>query len=146
MPSIDEHPVLGVLDLMRETVTSKANDYADDDDVYSNFGGAAYLAGVTVEQAFMVLIGVKVERLRQLMSGKIANHESIDDTLLDLANYAALLAGWRMAEETEVKDVVTRVMQGFDAPLDLGSYEREVLNGDQYYERKEGRGYAGDPV
>lgn len=133
MPSIEEHPVLGVLDLMKDTVTSKANDYADDDDVYSNFHGAGYLANATMEQVFMTLIGVKVERLRQLVSGKIANHESIDDTLLDLANYAALLLGYRMQEASEVKDIISRVHEangtineiydGYVLPVEFGGTE-----------------------
>ena len=98
MASMQDHPVLAVFDRMRATVESKANDYADDANVYSNFEGAAHLAGITVDEVFMVLIGVKVERLRQLMSGKEANHEAIDDTRLDLANYAALWQGYSEQE------------------------------------------------
>ena len=99
MSSIHNHPVFAVFDRMRATVESKANDYADDGNVYSNFEGAAHLAGTTVDEVFMMLIGVKVERLRQLMSGKEPNHEAIDDTRIDLANYAALWQGY--AEEQE---------------------------------------------
>ena len=97
MSSIANHPVFEVFDRMRATVESKAGDYADDGNVYSNFEGAAHVAGITVDQVFMTLIGVKVERLRQLMSGKEPNHEAIDDTRIDLANYAALWQGY--AEE-----------------------------------------------
>ena len=97
MSSIHNHPVYAVFDKMRATVESKAGDYADDGNVYSNFEGAAHLAGTTVDEVFMMLIGVKVERLRQLMSGKEPNHEAIDDTRIDLANYAALWQGY--AEE-----------------------------------------------
>ncbi len=99
MASIADHPVFAVFDRMRDTVKSKANDYADDGNVYSNFEGAAHLAGITVDEVFMTLIGVKVERLRQLMAGKEPNHEAIDDTRIDLANYAALWQGY--AEEQE---------------------------------------------
>ena len=94
MASIADHPVFAVFDRMRATVESKANDYADDSNVYSNFEGAAFLAGITVDEVFMTLIGVKVERLRQLMAGKEPNHEAIDDTRIDLANYAALWQGY----------------------------------------------------
>ncbi len=97
MASINNHPVFAVFDRMRATVESKANDYADDSNVYSNFEGAAHLAGVTVDEVFMTLIAIKVERLRQLMAGTVPNHESIDDTRIDLANYAALWQGY--AEE-----------------------------------------------
>lgn len=85
----------GVVDDMRTVNHRKAEDYADVDDPYSNFTGAAALARVGVEQGFAYIIGIKVERLRQLMSGKKPNFEAIDDTLLDLANYAALWLGWR---------------------------------------------------
>lgn len=98
MADMANHPVLAVLDRMRATVESKANDYADDGNVYSNFEGAALLANITVDQVFMVLIGVKVERLRQLMAGKEPNHEAIDDTRIDLANYAALWQGYAEQE------------------------------------------------
>ncbi len=94
MPGIADHPVFAVFDRMRDTVKSKANDYADDENVYSNFENAARMANVTVDQVFMTLIGIKVERLRQLMEGTVPNHEAIDDTRIDLANYAALWQGW----------------------------------------------------
>ena len=99
---IANHPVIGVLEDMMETVRSKAHDYADDANVYSNFEGAAALAGVTVEQVFHVMIGIKMERLRQLVSGKEPNHEGIEDTLLDAANYLALWLGYRRQQETWV--------------------------------------------
>ncbi len=103
MSSIANHPVFAVFDRMRATVESKANDYADDSNVYSNFEGAAHLAGITVDEVFMVLIGVKVERLRQLMAGKEPNHEAIDDTRIDLANYAALWQGYAEQEASYLR-------------------------------------------
>ena len=99
MASMDNHPVLDVLRDMAETVESKAHDYADDENVYSNFEGAARLAGVSVDTVFHVMIGIKMERLRQLMSGKEPNHESIDDTLIDAANYLALWEGYRRQDQ-----------------------------------------------
>jgi len=111
MASMEEHPVLGVLRDMQELVASKAADYADSDDVYSNFTGAAQSSNVTVEQTFQVLIGVKIERLRQLTSGKEPNHEGIEDTLLDLANYAALWLGYRRQEQTDMIRLVDGQLQ-----------------------------------
>lgn len=114
MASMAQHPVLGVFEELISIVTSKAHDYADDDNVYSNFEGAAHLANITVDQVFMVLIGVKVERLRQLMEGKEPNHEAIKDTRLDLANYAALWEGYAQEQEafeklgTIVHDAIVR--------------------------------------
>lgn len=90
---------IAVLDEMREIHDRKNNDYADDDNPFSNFEGSARIAGVSVPQAFMVLIGVKVERLRQLLGGdKEANFESVDDTVLDLSVYSALLKAYLARE------------------------------------------------
>ena len=93
------HPVVGVLNEMERLVATKAHDYAKDENVFSNFEFAADVAGVSVEQEFAVMIATKVARLRELLGGKVPNHESIDDTLLDLANYAALCLAWRRQQE-----------------------------------------------
>lgn len=106
MASVSEHPVLGVLEDMKNLIAGKAHDYADQGDVYSNFRGAGHLAGVSAETVFAVLVGVKVERLRQLMSGKEPNYESIEDTLLDLANYSALWLGLRREDTTRIRAAV----------------------------------------
>lgn len=107
---LDEHPVLAIFAEMEETVRSKAQDYADMGNVFSNFEGSAKLSNVSVEQTFQVLIGVKVERLRQLTSGKEANHESIEDTLIDLANYAALWLAYRRTKENEILSALAEVV------------------------------------
>lgn len=121
MASMEEHPVLGVLRDMERTVASKAHDYADNTDVYSNFRGAAKVANVSEEQVFQTLIGIKVERLRQLTSGKEPNHEGIEDTLLDLANYAALWLGFRREQETWVSRQLQFALDTKDEPC----YTRE---------------------
>jgi hypothetical protein len=102
MADYENHPVHGVLADMAALVQSKANDYADDSNVYSNFEGAARLTDTTVDQVFHVILGIKMERLRQLMSGKTPNHESIEDTLMDAANYFALWLGYRRQEESKI--------------------------------------------
>ena len=83
------------LEHMLEVHNTKNSDYSDDSNPYSNFEGTAELTGLTVEQVFHVQLGNKMERLRQLMFGKEPNHESLDDTILDIANYAALWGSWR---------------------------------------------------
>ena len=88
------HPVIAVFDEMQEIVESKAHDYAKDTNVFSNFEFAADVANVTVTQEFMVMIGTKVARLREIGSGKAPNNESFEDSLLDLANYAALCVAY----------------------------------------------------
>ena len=90
------HPIYYVFKEAYALVEGKASDYAEDDNVYSNFEFAASAAGITVEQSFLNLIGVKVARLQQLIGNdKTPNNESIDDTLLDLMNYAGLLKAYR---------------------------------------------------
>lgn len=84
-----------ILTLMKELHQKKGNDYATDTDPYSNFRFAAQFAGVTVDQVFAVLIGIKEGRLRELLSAnKQPNNESIQDTRLDAATYAALRASY----------------------------------------------------
>ena len=84
------HPVIAVFDDMQEIATRKAEDYAEVDNVFSNFEFTADIAGVDVDTVFMVMLGTKMARLRELHSGGAPNFESIEDTLMDLANYAAL--------------------------------------------------------
>ena len=93
-----------VLAEMGEVHNKKNQDYADEGNPYSNFEGAAKLANVSVDTVFQALIGIKVERLRQLTSGKTPNYESIDDTLLDLANYAALWLSYRRNETEKSRE------------------------------------------
>lgn len=83
----------------------KNEDYAEDGNPYSNFEGTAGIAGCSVDKVFQVLIGIKMERLRQLTSGKEANFESLDDSILDLANYAALWKSWRAKKANAIQTV-----------------------------------------
>jgi len=93
------HPVIAVFDEMESIVESKAHDYAKASNVFSNFEFAADVANVTVVQEFMVMIGTKVARLREIGGGKAPNNESFEDSLLDLANYAALCVAWLRHQE-----------------------------------------------
>lgn len=81
--------------LQRDILDKKGYDYAGED-VLSNFR----LAGMIVNQGSMHpdavsclnLIGTKVARLGQLLSSnKSAQNESIQDSIIDLCNYSALL-------------------------------------------------------
>lgn len=89
-PKFDAH-----LERMRVVHEAKNSDYASDDNPYSNFELAAAVAGCAPDTVFRVLIGVKLARLDELLKGKTPNHESIDDSLLDLSVYAALWASYR---------------------------------------------------
>lgn len=84
-----------LLTKMQEMHERKAHDYAKDSDPYSNFKEAAATAGLTPDDVFAVMIGVKLARLKELTgAGKKPNNESIQDTRIDLAVYAALWASY----------------------------------------------------
>lgn len=79
---------------MAEVHDKKSLDYADtaNGNYYTNFEEAAREAGVSVEEAFLVLIGVKLARLRELKKKALApQNESVQDSRLDLANYCVLM-------------------------------------------------------
>lgn len=93
-------PYFEMISNIIKTHLKKAHDYAKSGDPYSNFRHSAAIAGVDPLTVFLVMIGVKIARLNSLYSeGKEPNNESIEDTWLDLANYAiigaAFVAGGR---------------------------------------------------
>ncbi len=77
---------------MKKTLFSKGDDYANQDRL-SNFKLAGSIAGGDARTNCLNLIATKVARLGVLLnSDQNPNHESIDDSVLDLANYAVLLS------------------------------------------------------
>ena len=78
---------------MHNTMISKSNDYADvSTDVLSNFKLAAAICQSSARINCLNLIATKVARLGVLLNSDTKpNNESIRDSILDLANYAALL-------------------------------------------------------
>jgi len=74
-----------------EIIVKKNNDYAKQDDVFSNFKLISEITGLDIKQVFMVFISVKIARLKELFTGKEVKNESIEDTLIDLSNYTELL-------------------------------------------------------
>jgi hypothetical protein len=89
---------------MKSILISKAQDYSKSEiDVLSNFKMVAQIIGVKPEQVVLNLIATKVVRLGNLIgNGKIPNNESIQDNLLDLANYTVLLNMVRSEPQIEV--------------------------------------------
>ena len=77
-----------LLDLLKK----KNNDYAEDNNCFSNFEYCADKTDISVENVFMVFLAVKLARLKELLSGKETKNESIIDTLKDMANYAVLFS------------------------------------------------------
>jgi hypothetical protein len=79
------------LDEMEAIHERKNHDYASDTNPFSNFEFAARFAGVTVDQVFAVMEGIKQARILELtLAGKAPNNESLDDSLKDGAVYPAL--------------------------------------------------------
>lgn len=89
-PSYIEAAALEALRVMK----GKNGDYAPTTE-FSNFERAAEFAGVTVEEAMLVQIGIKITRLEAQHDGRKANYEDVDDTLLDLQNYINILRAYR---------------------------------------------------
>lgn len=82
-----------LLDRMQQIHDKKNKDYAEDNNPYSNFEFSAGGSKVNLYQVYFVLITTKMARLHELLGKqKVAQNESVDDTLLDLAVYSALLA------------------------------------------------------
>ena len=91
----DRDPIADTLKEMETLLKRKNHDYASNNNPFSNFVHAAAVAGITVEQVFLAIMGIKIARLLELTSsGKTPNNESIRDTRIDLANYATLNAAF----------------------------------------------------
>jgi len=81
-----------MIETMKEVLFKKADDYANSDRL-SNFKLAGGICGLKPEQNCLSLIATKVARLGVLLnSDKAPSNESIQDSVLDLANYAILLS------------------------------------------------------
>lgn len=77
---------------MKVILLKKGNDYANTDRL-SNFKLAGSICGSTAEQNCLSLIATKVARLGVLLnSDKSPDNESVQDSVLDLANYSILLS------------------------------------------------------
>lgn len=81
-----------ITEQMKGVLLSKGNDYANADRL-SNFKLAGTICGLTPELNCLSLIATKVARLGVLLNTESKpNNESIEDSILDLANYTLLLS------------------------------------------------------
>ena len=89
MPGIPA--VLEMLDRIKLIHEKKNEDYAAPGKSFENFTRSAEIASWfenNSDKPFAVLIGTKLARLGNLLSGnKLPNNESIDDSFLDLATF-----------------------------------------------------------
>ena len=89
---VQEKFIENLLTEMKGILLSKGNDYANKD-VLSNFKLAGDICGIGAKINCLSLIATKVARLGVLLNSDSApNNESIQDSVIDLANYSILLS------------------------------------------------------
>jgi len=105
VPTPSDHQrdvVRGILQRGMKLLDAKGHDYAGDDSTFINFTLTGTILDWAVSRglqqedlAFVSFIATKLARLIELRgSGKTPKNETIEDTCMDLANYAALWGGW----------------------------------------------------
>lgn len=83
-------------DKMIKITEAKNSDYAGGDDAFANFTGVEKLGFASTEQGFLTRMYDKFSRISSFVSkGELmVKDESVEDTLLDLANYSILFMGY----------------------------------------------------
>lgn len=82
-------------------IVKKNSDYATGEDPFKNFKMAS-LIGITPERAILVRVSDKLARISNLMNpGKKVqvSDEAIEDTILDMINYLAILRAFLQDEK-----------------------------------------------
>ena len=78
------------------TAVKKNNDYAGENNIdpYKNFRGSEFV-GVPPDRAILVRLMDKISRVSNLLSQEAAvKDEAIEDTLVDIINYSAILKSY----------------------------------------------------
>lgn len=79
------------MDAMSVVLSDKRQDYArGSEDPFINFKETAEITGSTPIKVALTMAAVKLSRLNHLLDSTEPVNESVGDSLLDLANYAAL--------------------------------------------------------
>ena len=102
---LNKHPLnkpripefIELLDASKAIHLKKNQDYANDNNPFSNFERSALLIewfSNSVDKTFMGLIGTKLARIAELSDGRKVQNESLDDSFLDLVTYCALWASY----------------------------------------------------
>lgn len=127
---------------MREIVAKKNHDYSGGDtDAFKNFKMVEGLEICSPEQGFLTRITDKLSRIINFMktNNLQVKDESVEDTLLDLANYVILLAGYiKSKKNEELKETMSvfnmmQLKEGFESALRYGDqiairYMRKVFD------------------
>lgn len=95
------------LDRMTEIVQAKNADYSGDadTDTFSNFTRVEVLGVCSTEQGFLTRMFDKYSRITSFVQKGVlqVKDESVEDTLLDLANYCILMAGYIRSKRQKLK-------------------------------------------
>lgn len=86
-----------VLEKLASIVKAKNHDYSGGlDDAFSNFKSVEQLDVCSAEQGFLTRMMDKYQRVNNFVKSGVTlvEDEKIEDTLLDLANYSILMAGY----------------------------------------------------
>ena len=87
---------------MIEITRVKNHDYTGSgDDPFSNFSNVASCGGTSPEQGFLVQMNDKMARISSFVQKGLllVKDESVEDTLLDLANYCLLMRGFLQSKK-----------------------------------------------
>lgn len=86
-----------ICNFIHELYEKKNSDYGDSmHPLYEEYGLTA----------FMILFSTKINRIKSLIKKGNANYESLEDSLLDLANYSTIAVTEMRAEKTKQIDTV----------------------------------------
>jgi hypothetical protein len=80
----------------------------EEQDPYTNFIRVASSMGITVRRVFRFYIAQKVARI--MVSQTDHDDERYQDTLIDLANYSLLAAGWELRSEEDKCQAIQNVV------------------------------------
>jgi hypothetical protein len=84
-----------------DIINSKNKDYANSENPFKNFETSIIL-GITPEKGIMIRMLDKVTRISNLLEKEACvKDETIDDTLLDLINYTAILKAYITSKREE---------------------------------------------
>lgn len=90
-----------LFDELKELYEKKNQDYAIESNTYSNFEIAANVAGISVYEQILSLMGTKIARIRNLLDrGIVPNNESLEDSFRDLTVYAGIMASYYIDRKT----------------------------------------------
>lgn len=118
-------------DKMHEVVKNKNHDYSGfQESAFANFELVEKMGIASVEQGFLTRITDKIARLNSFIkqgTTKVAD-EKIEDTLMDLANYSILLAGY-LKSKKELNDEIIDRWKSYEGTITFSKHWEDWENG-----------------